>query len=581
MINFNDQFINKIFMNSNSLVEISIATNTDRTIIYKLRHDVYASELMQHRPNNESIIQDKLDDFNVYIVAKINSEIIGFVSVTPPVNNNFSIDKYFTRQEIPFEIDALTFEMRILTVLLPHRGKPVAVALMWAAFRWIQSFGGTRIMAIGRAEVLNMYLKLGFHATSNKVNAGSVTYTLIHSELDALSTFIERNYKTFFKRVSQYCEWKLPFDFFQPAACYHGGAFFDAIGTEFDDLARANDIINADVLDAWFDPPPQLLNELQHHLPWISRTSPPTDCSGMVRAIAKARGLQPSNVLPGSGSSDLIFLAFREWLSISSRVLILDPTYGEYTHVLENIIQCHVDRINLHRANNYRVDIEALLSAASTGYDLIVIVNPNSPTGQHIPLNTMESVLSKIPSTTRIWVDETYIEYCGKDQSLEKFAICSQNIIVCKSMSKVYALSGLRAAYLCASPFQLEKLRSISPPWAVSLPAQMAAVLALKASQYYEDCYAQTHELRDAFSKQLMTIHSIEVLQSKANFVLCFLPETGPDAATVVAKCREKGLFLRDVSNMGRNFNRHTIRIAIKDEKTNRQMFHILKSILQ
>lgn len=568
-------------MKSNSEIEISIAGHTDREQIYKVRHDVYASELKQHPINDVSFIQDKLDRFNVYIVAKINSEIAGFISVTPPVENNFSIDKYFPRHDIPFEIDANTFEMRILTVLKPHRGKPIAVALMWAAFRWIQSLGGTRIIAIGRSEVLDMYLKLGFNATSNKVNAGSVTYTLIHSEIDELSAFLDKKFKNFFTRISRNCRWKMPFEFFRPPQCYHGGAFFDAIGTEFDDLRRVNDIINADVLDAWFDPPPQLLNEIQQHLAWICKTSPPTDCSGMARAIAKARGLQPYNILPGAGSSDLIFLAFREWLTPASRVLILDPTYGEYTHVLEHIIKCQVDRIDLQRENQYTVDINELLHSASAGYDLIVIVNPNSPTGQHIPLNTLEEALSTIHPGTRIWVDETYIEYCGNDQSIEKFAVRSQNIIVCKSMSKVYALSGLRAAYLCASPFQLEKLRSLSPPWAVSLPSQIAAVMALKEPAYYEACYAQTHILREAFSKQLRTISSMDILQSKANFILCFLPENGPDAATVVAKCREFGLYLRDVSNMGRNFNKHTIRIAIKDEITNNKMIEIIQKVLQ
>jgi histidinol-phosphate/aromatic aminotransferase/cobyric acid decarboxylase-like protein len=96
-------------------------------------------------------------------------------------------------------------------------------------------------------------------------------------------------------------------------------------------------------------------------------------------------------------------------------------------------------------------------------YDLIVIVNPNSPTGQHVSRSKLETALTQIP-TTRIWLDETYVEYTGKNQSLEKFAQKNRNIIICKSMSKVYALSGLRSAYLCASPFQLEKLKSISPP---------------------------------------------------------------------------------------------------------------------
>ena len=147
-------------------------------------------------------------------------------------------------------------------------------------------------------------------------------------------------------------------------------------------------------------------------------------------------------------------------------------------------------------------------------------------------------------------------------------------------MSKVYALSGLRAAYLCASPFQLEKLRSISPPWAVSLPSQIAALVALKEDHYYQKCYEQTHLLREEFSKELLKFTPLEVLQSKANFILCYLPENGPDAASIVSKCKEMNLYLRDVSNMGNNFNKHTIRIAIKDKETNQKMLEIIKQVL-
>lgn len=567
-------------MIKNDLIEISLATSVDRNKIYQLRHEVYASELMQHPPNEAMMLQDKLDHFNVYIIAKINSEIAGFISVTPPDNNDYSIDKYFTRKEMPFAVDASTFEMRILTVLKTYRGKPVAVALMWAAFRFIQSLGGVNIMSIGRSEVLEMYLKLGFKVTNKEVKVGKVTFTLIHGKVEELNTFIENNFKNFLIKIKQRCEWKFAIDFFKPAKCYHGGAFFDAIGIEFDDLNKRKNIINADVLDAWFDPAPNLINELGNHLSWICKTSPPTDCLGMANGIAKARGLKLDNVLPGSGSSDLIFLAFREWLLPESRVLILDPTYGEYIHVLENIIGCQVDRINLLKDNNYVLNLEDLLRLAKNNYDLIVIVNPNSPTGQHIPLKNFENALRQISPNTRIWVDETYIDYCGKNQSLEKFAITTRNIIICKSMSKVYALSGLRAAYLCASPLQLEKLRSISPPWAVSLPSQIAALVALKEDQYYEKCYEQTHLLREEFSKELLKFNSLEVLQSKANFVLCYLPENGPDAEAVVSKCKEMGLYLRNVFNMGNNFNKHTIRIAIKDKETNQKMLEIIKQVL-
>jgi histidinol-phosphate/aromatic aminotransferase/cobyric acid decarboxylase-like protein/N-acyl-L-homoserine lactone synthetase len=563
-----------------NMLEISFATNSDRENIYHLRHDVYGSELMQHVENESRIFRDKLDDFNIYICAKINNEIVGFISVTPPHKNNYSIDKYFKREDLPFSIDDSLFEMRILTVLKAHRGKPIALLLMYSAFRWIQSNGGKNIMAIGRIEVLNMYIKLGFSAMTQTIKVGKVTFELLYGNVKTINTHFELHFKTLFKKLQKQCHWNLDIAFFKPSDCYHGGSFFDAIGNEFDDLDRRKKIINADVLDAWFDPSPKILEALATHLPWICKTSPPTDCGGMAKSIAKIRGVKTENILPGAGSSDLIFMAFQEWLTATSRVLILDPMYGEYIHVLQHIIGCKVDRIDLLKDKNYVLDTNTLIAKAKNNYDLIVIVNPNSPTGQHVSRSKFEIVLNQLPTSTRIWIDETYIEYTGKNQSLEQFATRSKNIIICKSMSKVYALSGLRSAYLCASSYQLEKLKSISPPWAVSLPAQIAAVTVLKDNAYYEKCYEQTHSLKDEFTKELLKFKLLEVVPSVANFILCHLPENGPNAENVVLRCKEKGLYLRDVSNMGTNFGKYTIRIAIKDKTTNQTMLKILKKVL-
>src|SRR5207253_9009683 len=135
------------------------------------------------------------------------------------------------------------------------------------------------------------------------------------------------------------------------------------------------------------------------------------------------------------------------------------------------------------------------------------------PTGRHVPRAELERVLHRAPARTRIWLDETYVEYVGAgrrsatdgggDESTERFAARSENVIICKSMSKVYALSGARVAYLCAGAHQLEDLRAITPPWVVSLPAQVAAVRALEAPDYYAARYAETANLREQLAAGL------------------------------------------------------------------------------
>src|SRR5215831_13173141 len=93
---------------------------------------------------------------------------------------------------------------------------------------------------------------------------------------------------------------------------FHGGRFFEAIGTDFQDLARAQEIISADVLDAWFDPSPRVVNKLREHLPFLSRTSPPVHAEGLVSAISEVRTMPRANICVGAGSSQLIFASLPE-----------------------------------------------------------------------------------------------------------------------------------------------------------------------------------------------------------------------------------------------------------------------------
>jgi histidinol-phosphate/aromatic aminotransferase/cobyric acid decarboxylase-like protein len=254
--------------------------------------------------------------------------------------------------------------------------------------------------------------------------------------------------------------------------------------------------------------------------------------------------------------------------------------YGEYVHILEKVIGCQVDRMVLPRRDGYVVDLGELRARAALGYDLIVLVNPNNPTGQHIASHKLKEVLSSVPGSTRVWVDEAYIEYVGPDESLERFAAASENTIVCKTMSKVYALSGLRVAYLCGSFRQLAGLVPITPPWAVSLPAQVAAVKALGDSAYYQERYRETRKLRHQLIDGLRAIGIHEIVGGQANFVMFHLGPDQPSAATVLSEARKRGVFLRDASPMGREVGMRALRLTVKDEETNQRVLSTLEDVL-
>ena len=565
----------KTITTTDHFITLRLADDQDRGAIYRLRHDIYAEELHQHAANETHTLMDALDISNLYIVAYAGQELAGFISITPPEAPAFSIEKYISREQLPFARGADLFEARLLTVRPQHRGTIVATALMYAALRHVVTNGGTRIVGIGRREVLPVYRKVGFETLGREVQSGAVTFDLMSATTEQLRT---RLTPSWLARAEREVNWQLPFSFRSPAPCFHGGAFFEAIGDEFDTLRKRREIVNADVLDAWFPPAPSVVHALQENLSWLVRTSPPAGCEGLLRTIARVRGVDERCLVPGGGSSDLIFLALRQWLTRSSHVLLLDPTYGEYAHVLEKVIGCQVTRFRVHRMDNYDVNLNALADALKTHFDLVVLVNPNSPTGRHIDADALREVLRTVPASTRVWIDETYVDYLGAKESLEQFAAASPNIIVCKSMSKVYALSGVRAAYLCGPRHLITDLRAITPPWAVSLPAQVAAVNALREPAYYQRRWVETHAQRERLAQGLTRL-GFDVVPGVANFLLCHLDDGSLSTTELVRRCRAKNLFLRDVSNMG--VNERAVRIAVKDEATNRRMLGIIAEVLK
>src|SRR5260221_4628877 len=91
-------------------IAIGIGTKEDDEEIYRMRHAVYAQELGQHAANPLGRLSDALDEWNLYLVAKVGGRLAGFISITPPGAPSYSIDKYLARECLPFAFDATLYE---------------------------------------------------------------------------------------------------------------------------------------------------------------------------------------------------------------------------------------------------------------------------------------------------------------------------------------------------------------------------------------------------------------------------------------------------------------------------------------
>ncbi|MBS1717153.1 MAG: histidinol-phosphate aminotransferase family protein [Armatimonadetes bacterium] len=358
----------------------------------------------------------------------------------------------------------------------------------------------------------------------------------------------------------------------------HGGAFFEAIGVDFSTLERRKDIVNADVLDAWYDPAPGVISTIQAHLPWLIRTSPPTHGEGLRAAIAKARGVQENQLVIGSGSSSLMFLAFPRLIGRASRAVVLDPSYGEYAHLAEKVVGARTRRFKLDPLADFRIDIDALANECKDA-NLVILVNPNSPNGAYVGRDAIVELLGKLNPSTKLWVDETYIDYAPDGSSAEPLVAEHDNLIVCKSMSKYYGLSGLRIGYLVCKPTLAAQWESLSPPWSVSLIGQVAAVAALDDNAYYKQMTAKTAELRVGLEAELKKLPGVKVFPSITNFLLMRLDK--PVAASVCQHAEKQGVFLRNCDSLSDRFQGHYIRTAVKDVEDNQKIIAALRSALE
>lgn len=361
---------------------------------------------------------------------------------------------------------------------------------------------------------------------------------------------------------------------------YHGGAFFNAIGNDFTMLEKADEIISADVLDAWFDPSPKVISKIKQYLSFSIKTSPPTQCEGLIKTISKIRKVPEANIIVGGGSSDLMFAFFPHVLKEDESVLILDPTYGEYAHIFEYVTKNKIFRHKLRKEDGFQINYNDLFEQIEKeNPTLVMLVNPNSPTGQYWQRQNILNLVKNFPSILFV-IDETYIDYIDKNLSLEKEAVINENLVIIKSMSKVYALSGARAGYIVAHEKTINKVSSFIPPWSVSLVAQIAAVEALKDPAYYSKKYKETHELRQSMISELKKMQSVKIYDSIANFFLIELLDNKLKADVIIQKLRKQKIYLRDCTSMSTQFKNNFIRVAVKDKKTNKIIVDALKKAL-
>ncbi len=196
-----------------------------------------------------------------------------------------------------------------------------------------------------------------------------------------------------------------------------------------------------------------------------------------------------------------------------------------------------------------RHDLDAMADAITERTRLILVCNPNNPTGTAVRRDELERFLDRVPSDVLVVLDEAYGEFVRDEQVPDGIALHRErpNVAVLRTFSKAYGLARLRVGYAVAHPPVAAALRAFSVPFGVSGPAQTAAVASLRAEDELLVRVAEVVAERDRVTRALRAA-GWTVAQSEGNFVWLRLGERTTEFA---AACEEAGLMVRPYAGEG------------------------------
>lgn len=302
---------------------------------------------------------------------------------------------------------------------------------------------------------------------------------------------------------------------------------------------------------------------------------PDPEAAELRMALAGRHGLDPENVCPANGSTELIYLLPR--LAAGSRVLIVAPCFSEYAASLERG-SWDVHYFFLEPSDRFALTLVKLEERLAEGFDLLIVANPGNPTGAVIPQRDIAGLLELCRTSGTIPViDEAFIDFCESDSALSAVVADGRGLVL-RSLTKFYALPGLRIGYAVAAANIIEELAGLIPPWSVGTLSQAAGIAALSDHRYREQTLSVIAAEREFLFNALESSPVLSPYQAAANYLLV-RQSSGHSAAELRDMLLSRRILIRDCANFPGLSDRY-FRVAIRLRHENEQLLAELSGIL-
>lgn len=277
----------------------------------------------------------------------------------------------------------------------------------------------------------------------------------------------------------------------------------------------------------------------------------------------------------GNGAAEVIFNLVR---AISPKKALLPaPTFGEYEEALLSV-NSKIEYYMLKEGNNWDIDID-MLDKINEEIDMIFICNPNNPTGKLTEKNLLIEILEKAKDyNCVVAIDESFLDFVkeNEDYTLINYIEDYKNLFIIKSLTKFFAMPGLRIGYgITYDKTLINKINSISVPWNINVLAEKSAIKALEEKDYINDTINYIENEKDRFYYELCKFNDLKVFKPSVNYIM-FKVKKDIDLKEEMMK---ENIIIRSCSNYIGLDNKY-YRVAVRKREENKRFIDILKKIL-
>jgi histidinol-phosphate aminotransferase len=290
-------------------------------------------------------------------------------------------------------------------------------------------------------------------------------------------------------------------------------------------------------------------------------------------ALARFHKVEPESVIVGNGSDEIIRLLCEGFLEAEDEVVVSQHAFIRFKQQ-SAMMGARVIEVPM---TDWTHDLALMAQAASPRTKLVFVANPNNPTGTYNTSDEIEALLSAVPKTALVVLDEAYVQYAqavpGYPKSIPELVRAHENLIVLRTFSKAYGLAGLRVGYGVGDPELIGWLDRIRMPFNVSLPAQLACVEALKDSAFVKRGVA-LNETQRAWLERALGDMGFGVGDSATNFVFARSPLPGRELFKALVR---QGVIIRPLDEYGLP---HHVRISVGTPAQNKTLVKALAQVL-